>query len=62
MLGALKAMGSSHKQSARGLGSCRLQWNMLQMKKDPRFKEKFPDVEEEEEPEITIRLKTGDRI
>ncbi|GAB4813328.1 hypothetical protein N2152v2_000374 [Parachlorella kessleri] len=32
---------------------------MLQLKKDPRFKEKFPDVEEEEEPEITIRLKTG---
>ncbi len=33
----------------------------MQLKKDPRFKEKFPDVEEEEEPEITIRLKTGHR-
>jgi hypothetical protein len=30
------------------------------MRKDPRFKEKFPEIEEDEdEPEITIRLKTG---
>ena len=45
-----------------------VQWDMYRLKKDPRFKEKFPDLATEEEqeqeedrpaPSVTVRLNRG---
>ncbi|KAL4447503.1 hypothetical protein ABPG75_004722 [Micractinium tetrahymenae] len=43
-----------------------LQWDMMRLKKDPRFKEKFPEhaaKEEEDEPErsLAVRLRSGEQ-
>lgn len=43
---------------------CNPQWDMMQLKKDPRFKEKFPEhaaKEEEEERSLTVRLRSGEQ-
>ena len=39
------------------------QWDMMRLKKDPRFKEVFPEVveEEQDEREVTVRLKGGEQ-
>ena len=46
------------------LHSCPLpvQWDMYRLKRDPRFKEKFPEhaADDAEAPSLTVRLKGGD--
>lgn len=44
-----------------------LQWDMMQLKKDPRFKEKFPEhaaneeAEAEAERSLTVRLRSSEQ-
>lgn len=43
-----------------------LQWDMMRLKNDPRFKDKFPEHaaeqdEEQAERSVTVRLRSGEQ-
>lgn len=52
---------ASQAPSTRRSACVCLQWDFMRLKKDPRFREKFPEHSEGEDGErqVTVRLKTG---